>query len=380
MDRHRVGANVVRGNRRWGIAVVSHCTGVRLSVRRCARHHVDANPDRNLIVGNTATENGRVDLDWDVSGRENCWRDNVAGTSSPASLPDCRRGAGVPIEVGIGESRAAVFIDPWFTPLGLKRARFLVPWNAALEPADAEYVDAWLAAARGAGVDPFVHFTASTGSKCPADPCYLPSVPEYAAAFEAFRARWPSVRVFGVWNEANHQSQPTLNNPARAAAFYRAVRARCSRCQIIAADVLEIANMVAWTRSFQASAGHVDIWGLHNYLDANPRPGEAPSGGTSRFLSITSGYVWLTETGGIVMALPSGRPFDEERAAVAVRRTFDLAERHRERVQRLYIWNWFAARAPNARWDAGLVRADGSPRPGYFAFADALRSPSFTAR
>src|SRR4051794_27463269 len=380
VDRHRVGANVVRGNRRYGIALVSRCTGFRLSVRRCARHHVEPSPDRDVIVGNTATANGRADLDWDVSGRENCWRDNVAWTSSPASLPDCRRGVGRPIKVGIGESRAAVFVDPWFTQLGLKRARLLVPWNAALVPADAEDVDAWLAAARGAGVEPFVHFTAATGSKCPADPCYLPSVPEYAAAFEAFHARWPSVRVFGVWNEANHQSQPTADNPARAAAFYRAVRGRCSGCQIVAADVLEIDNMVTWTRRFQARAGHVHIWGLHNYLDANPRLGQPPSGGTAEFLSITSGYVWLTETGGIVMALPSGRPFDEERAAVGVRRAFELAERHRERIQRLYVWNWFPARAPNARWDTGLVRGDGSPRPGYFAFADALRSPSFTAR
>jgi hypothetical protein len=27
-----------------------------------------------------------------------------------------------------------------------------------------------------------------------------------------------------------------------------------------------------------------------------------------------------------------------------------------------------------------LLRGDGSPRPGYFALAEALRSPSFTAR
>jgi hypothetical protein len=296
-------------------------------------------------------------------------------------LPDCR--PDVPIQVGIGEPRAALFTEPWFTQVGVKRARFLVAWNAALVPAEVEYVDDWLAEAGKAGVEPFVHFTVPTSSKCPADPCHLPSAQEYVAAFNAFRARWPSVRVFGVWNEANHPSQPTASNPARAAQYYRAMRARCRGCQIVAADVVDIGNMASWIRSFQQTAGHVDIWGLHNYLDANPRPGDLPSGSTSYFLTITTGDVWLTEAGGIVMSLAGGettRPFDEERAAAAVRRTFYLAKRYRKRVRRLYIWNWFAARAPNARWDSGLLRGDGSPRPGYFALAEALRSPSFAAR
>jgi hypothetical protein len=293
-------------------------------------------------------------------------------------LPNCR-----PIAVGIGEPRAEMFADPLFSGLGVKRARFLAPWNAALVPAYAEYVDAWLTAARRAGVEPFVHFTVPAGSKCPADPCHLPSVQEYAAAFEAFRARWPSVRVFGVWNEANHPSQPTAENPVRAAQFYRVVRDHCRGCQVVAADVVDIGNMASWIKSFRVAAGPVGIWGLHNYLDANPRPGQQPSGSTSEFLTLTTGDVWLTEAGGIVMSFTSGgtyRPYDEQRAAGAVRRTFYLAQRFRGRVRRLYIWNWFAARAPNARWDSGLLRGDGSPRPGYFAVAEALRSRSFTAR
>lgn len=382
VDRHRIEVNVVRRNRTSGIALASYCTGFRLPARDCARLDVDPSPDGNVISANTATANG-ADLGWDASGRDNCWRDNTAETTSPASLPDCRanKGAGGPIAVGIGEQSAEVFTQPLFTPLGLRRARFLVAWNAALMPADAEYVDGWLEAARSAGVEPFVHFTAATGSSCPADPCHLPSPEEYTAAFEAFRARWPSVRVFGVWNEANHPSQPPAQDPARAAAFYRAVRARCPGCTIVAADVVDIPNMFSWTMDFQEAAGRVGIWGLHNYSDANPRPGQRPSGGTANFLSITSGEVWLTEAGGIVMSRGTpGRPYDEERAATALRRTFELAERHQARIRRLYIWNWFAARSPIAWWDSGLLRLDRSPRPGYFAFVEALRSTPFTPR
>ncbi len=30
-----------------------------------------------------------VDLAWDLSGKGNCWEDNVAGTQFPAQLPAC---------------------------------------------------------------------------------------------------------------------------------------------------------------------------------------------------------------------------------------------------------------------------------------------------
>ena len=42
-----------------------------------------------------------------------------------------------------------------------------------------------------------------------------------------FRERYPWVRDYLTWNEANHCSQPTCRNPKRAAQYYLALRKHC---------------------------------------------------------------------------------------------------------------------------------------------------------
>jgi hypothetical protein len=59
---------------------------------------------------------------------------------------------------------------------------------------------------------------------------------------------------------------------------------------------------------------------------------------------------------------------------------FGLAKRYRSRIKRLYIYNWWApqhASARNGRFDAGLVRPDGTPRPAYRTVQRYLRSRHF---
>ena len=60
-----------------------------------------------------------------------------------------------------------------------------------------------------------------------------------------FRARYPWIRDYLTWNEANHCSQPTCNNPKRAAQYYLALRKHCRGCRIVAADVLDGSKLVA---------------------------------------------------------------------------------------------------------------------------------------
>jgi parallel beta-helix repeat protein len=402
-DGHRVAANQVGSNVRSGIEVASYCTGLKLSTVKCEALAFDPNPDRNRVTSNTATGNGNqsptsaaslrgADLDWDLTGQDNCWTRNVAGRSYPTVLPDCsttqggatRGGGNQAIVLGIGEQGRSVFFDPWFERLGLAHARILVPWNLADSPVEADFVDRWLADARQAGVEPLVHFGKATDSRCPAQPCYLPSVAEYTAAFEAFRRRWPFVRTFGVWNEVNHGGQPTDDNPARVAEYYLAVRARCPGCQVVAATLLDHSSMVPWVSAFQLVAGEVGIWGLHNYHEVNPRPrAEEFDRSTELFLSITRGDVWLTETGGVVEIVPPSGPqffpYDEARAAAAIRRTLELAATHRSRIRRMYLYHWRAP-TPGSPWDSGVVRSDGSPRPGYWTIAEALATLPFSPR
>jgi hypothetical protein len=228
-------------------------------------------------------------------------------------------------------------------------------------------------------VEPLVSFSAATGSRCPRRPCRLPSARAYRTAFRAFRHRYPWVRLVSPWNEANHRSQPTFKHPRQAARYYNLVRKYCRRCTIVAADVIDEVNMVRWIRAFRSRARSPRIWGLHNYRDTNPRRGQR-YGGTRLFLRTVRGRVWLTETGGIVrFVLPGGKtlfPYSESRANRAVRRMFRLASRYRRRIKRLYVYHW---RQPegSGRFDAGLTRVGGRPRPSYRTVQRALRGPRF---
>ena len=51
------------------------------------------------------------------------------------------------------------------------------------------------------------------------------------------------VREWGVWNEANHPSQPTWRHPERAAAYFTAMRSICRGCTIVALDVLDLSDV-----------------------------------------------------------------------------------------------------------------------------------------
>jgi hypothetical protein len=281
--------------------------------------------------------------------------------------------------VGIGEQDASMFTDPLFTKLGVKRARYFPSWNVAFKPGEAAWLDQWLGQAQATGTEPLISFSAALGSGCPTRRCKLPTVREYTRAFQAFRARWPQVRVISPWNEANHRSQPTFKNPKRAAQFYNVVRANCRGCTIIAADVIDEVNMERWLKVFKKTAKKPRLWGLHNYRDTNKRRGQR-LGGTKRLLKAVRGEVWLTETGGIVrFVLPNGAtlfPFSESRADTATKRMFELAKRYRSRIKRLYIYQWKQSGRDN-RFDAGLVDRDGTARPAYATVRKQLRTRIF---
>jgi hypothetical protein len=294
-----------------------------------------------------------------------------------AALPS---GASAAVTVGLGDQNWGTFNDARFTALGLKRARVVTPWNVALSRGDRLWLDDFLAGARAARVEPLVTFGAAHPSRCPARPCRLPTTAQFARAFRAFRARWPHVRTIGVWNEANHRSQPTFRHPEQAARYFNVVRKRCRGCRVIAADVIDDANMVRWLGRFRKVARGARLWGLHNYRDSNPRRGQR-YGGTKLLLRTVPGKVWLTETGGIVrFILPDGRtlfPYSERRANAALGRVLRLARQYRSRITRLYVYHWRQDTFGN-RFDAGLLDKDGDPRPSYLTLRRWLNTPWFT--
>jgi Glycosyl hydrolase catalytic core len=283
------------------------------------------------------------------------------GAAKPRATPKTPAPAGKAI--GIGDQGAAVFAAPLFRQLRIDKARLVVPWDTMQLGYQQQLVDQWLTAAKKAGVEPFVSFSASRRH-----PTQLPTVTQFKTAFLAFRRRWPQVRVYAAWNEINHKSQPTSTAPARAAAFYDVVRDNCPGCTVVAADVLDQAGFADYLRRFRAAVKGPapELWGLHNYSDTN----RFRTSGTRSMLRAVPGEIWVTETGGVAKF---GRdfPFDLKRQARATAYTFHLLDLS-SRIRRLYVYNWAGA-PPGARFDSGLTNADGTPRPAYRTLARELR-------
>jgi polysaccharide biosynthesis protein PslG len=272
--------------------------------------------------------------------------------------------------VGIGDQDAAMFSDPAFRVLDVKHSRLTLAWDWNKDPYTIALTDQWMAAARAAGVRPLIAFNRNWrkgGEKV------LPSMRAYRRSFRAFRGRYPDVRDFSAWNEANHPSQPTFNRPRAAARFYNAMRSSCPRCRIVAADVLDSRTMLPWIAKFKRYARTPRIWGLHNYKDAN----DGGSDHTKALLKAVRGQVWLTETGGIRRLKPHpgskgrGRRHTYSQQASAVRRIYKLARTHR-RITRVYFYEWRAKR--NNRWDSALLDHRGKRRPAYRAVRQGLRA------
>ena len=265
--------------------------------------------------------------------------------------------------VGISDQQAVTFTDPKFTVLGLRYARLVMPWDGVTSEPDR--LDAWMQAARAAGVRPLIAFNHARGDLCPKRPCRAPSVARYTRAFRAFRKKYPWVRDFTPWNEANHSTQPTGKKPKLAAQYYNAMRRACRTCTITAADVLDQNNMRRWVTEFLRHAkGRPRLWGLHNYRDTN----RFRDKGTALLLKLVKGEVWMTETGGIFSfetqaGVKALRP-SAGRAKRAMQFMFKLAQKHHKRVKRVYIYQW-RKNFDGDRFDAGVVTFDGKPRPSY---------------
>lgn len=276
------------------------------------------------------------------------------------------------VVVGIGEPSPELFEDQRFRATGIRNARLIVPYDVVKAGGwPLAVADLWLERARRDDVEPLVSFTHSYSKR---RQFRLPSVREYSARVAEFQARFPWVREYSTWNEANHAGvQPTGRNPRRTAVFYRALKKQCVGCRVVAVEVLLTHSWRTWRwiRRFRERAGPgPHIFGLHNYPDVT----RLRDLNTRLFLRrVPNAEVWLTETGGVVRFAKRWR-YNEVRAGRAVRHVFTLASRY-PRVKRVYLYNW--RDDGNKRWDSGLISRDGLERDGYFELLDGLTLERF---
>ena len=277
--------------------------------------------------------------------------------------------------VGIADQDFTMFDNPNYQALNIERIRYLVPIDWYKHKFQVEEVTGFMDRADADGAEVLAHFTAkrgcyTSGRYSRRTSCRAPSVKTYKRSFLRFRATFPSVETYGVWNEGNHHSQPVAKKPRLAAKYFLAARKACPSCEFVAADVLDSSNMESWLGKFLRKAGgKAKIFGLHNYGDVNRNL----TSGTKRLLRTVPGQVWLTETGGILKFLPSFKR-SESRQARSTKFMFALADKYdtrrsgmRSRITRLYNYQWTGV-ARSARFDAGLVNPNGSPRKAYHQF------------
>jgi hypothetical protein len=280
----------------------------------------------------------------------------AGGLASPAAA----------LTVGIADNKPDMFADPRFAAAGIGYARLSIGWDALSSPWQLEELDRWLGAARAAGAEPLISFGHSR-----TDRRRVPTPERLLFEFRRFRARYPWVKEFAAWNEANHCGEPTCHRPRLVAAYYRKLRRECPDCRILAAEVLDTPNMVRWVRRFRRAAREEPAyWGLHNYLDANRRR----TSGTRRLLRAVKGLVWFTETGGIVRRRNRRKvtfPESARHAASATRFVFRRLVPLSRRATRVYIYHWNAG-PPASTWDSALIGPTGRARPAYRVVEDAL--------
>ena len=286
------------------------------------------------------------------------------------------------ITVGVGDQSGAMFAQPAYTKLGLKKTRYFVRWdvmNSGNSVALGQATD-FVTRAKADGVKVLLHLSTNNFA---AKKAKLPTVAAYTAAVKKIVPYFRKLGVtdFGVWNEENNATQPTYNNPKRAGQFfvamYGVVKKSCAACNVVALDVLDQSGVQKYVTRFYSSLsktnrGRAKLVGIHNYGDVNRirTPLTASMISTAHKYNKTAKF-WFTETGGLV-SFGTAFACSESRAALKLKQVFKLATKYKSQgVQRIYLYNWFGTTASagstdcNPAFDAGLVNADGSIRPGY---------------
>ena len=319
----------------------------------------------------------------------------LAALAMLLALPAGGFAAKTKIAVGIGDQSPDMFTNKHFTPLKIKKVRYFLPWNTVDNPDALRKADAWLRAAKLAKVRPLLHLDGVFTDRAPSVAEYRRKVRALVKLYRPGTDGRAPVVEWGVWNEANSKTQPVYRFPGRTAKYFLALRDACKGCTIVALDLLDAGNFKGWIRSFYRALGPkkglAKFVGIHNYGDTN-----RPKNNTGVMIKEVRRFnrkaqFWMTETGGIALLQgekdgrlvhsrglgcnPAKPAPAEKRQARAVGKMFRLARKYRRSVKRLYPYNFYATDCDQSlRFDAGLIRRDGSRRPAYYTLRTAMKN------
>jgi hypothetical protein len=277
---------------------------------------------------------------------------------------------------GIGDEHAKMFGEPLWRQLRMKVVRYIAPYDAVAHSYSLDQAILFIRAAEAQHEQVLVAFYHSEYT-----PLNLPSVAQYQHDVQKFVKRFPYVKQYQSWDEANRGYIPhSLASPSAVAAaeYYQALIRVCKGCTVLGLDVLDAQNIgptLEYISEFKREIGRLrtimpKIWGLHNYSDIN----RLESWRTRELMRALGGQVWLSETGGIVQfggAFPNRHGSGLTRAAKALKYMFAVAA-SQSQIKRLYIYDWTGG-GSSTRFDAGLMTLHDQPRPGYVVVCRQLR-------
>lgn len=278
---------------------------------------------------------------------------------------------------GVGDETDEMFGNPLWAQLHTKIVRYIAPYDAVTHSYSLDKAILFIREAEAHHQQVLVAFYHSEYT-----PLRLPSVAQYQKDVQKFVKRFPHVRQYQAWDEANRGYIPhTLASPSAVAnaKYYQALIRVCKGCTVIGLDVLDaqdIGPTLEYISEFKREIGRLrtimpKIWGLHNYSDIN----RLESWRTRELSRALGGQVWLTETGGLVQfggAFPNKHGSGLTRAAKVLKYMFAVAATQ-SRIKRLYIYDWTGGTA-STRFDAGLMNAHDQPRAGYVVVCKQLHA------
>ncbi len=283
--------------------------------------------------------------------------------SPPSTFLSGLRGGPI---IGMSDNRPETITDRRFRKSGIKRIRVLVPFDDVARGGVRRQVqDAWFHTAQANGIEPLVSFYRSYRSKR-----LLPTPAQYRYHFRRFRQRYPWVRNFSTWNEANFpDAQPTGRYPERTAQFYKIAKQECRGCNVLTVDFRADGSRHSawWLKIFKRHMGRgPHRWGLVSHPDVNRHS----TARTRWFLKNTRGSVWVTEIGAVNFFGRGFRP-NIARQTRAMRFMMYQYPRVSHRIDRMYVYHWRAARGDRL-WDSALLSVSGKRRPAYYIFFKAI--------
>ena len=254
--------------------------------------------------------------------------------------------------LGVSDNNSFGFTDKRFLALHFKYARNQVPWDVMTNPVDARELSAVRAYVTRAQAAHMSVLFAIGGDSLPPASNETPTSAQYRVAVSKLMAAFPSVHLYSPWNEPDWPYRPKLaGNPKLAAAYYDDDVSLCgSRCHVLAGDMfLPAPQLAPWLKSY-AAAIHTKpyAWALHDYTEVRGL-------NDAQMLlvnKLTTGPIWLTETGG-VLSRGHWQYKNQSAAAAAKDEQFLFAlPAVFPRITVILHYQWESA--PPYHWDSGL--------------------------